>query len=148
MISQGLLVLPEGAPSKDQPWTTKFEVKNPQAGTQVVETTYQFDGTKPNDSNLAVFKSKMNMSFEGAPVKITEQSSAGEIVFNIKEGRVESSVLKQNVTIDETGGGQTKIDQNINVNVTPATEKSDKKADDKGAAPAEKKSEKSEKPAN
>ena len=58
-------------------------------------------------------------------MKITEQDSDGEVLFNVEEGRLHSSTLKQNVTIDMTAGGQAmkqKIDQKIDVKVTPAGE--------------------------
>ena len=41
------------------------------------------------------------MNFEGAQVKISEQESDGEILFNVAEGRLDSSKLEQHVTIDQ-----------------------------------------------
>jgi hypothetical protein len=56
-------------------------------------------------------------------MKVSEQESSGEILFNIAEGRLHSTKLDQKVTIDLTVMGQMiqqKIDQTIEVNVAPA----------------------------
>jgi hypothetical protein len=68
------------------------------------------------------------MTFEGTPqvqMKVSDQNSSGEILFDVAAGRLHSTKLEQNVTIDVTVGGQTiqqKIDQTIDVKVTPAAE--------------------------
>jgi hypothetical protein len=70
-------------------------------------------------------------------MKIAEQSSDGEILFNIDKGRLYSTTLAQKVTIDATVAGQTiqqKIDQKIDVKVTPAGEKKAESSDDKSKA--------------
>jgi Family of unknown function (DUF6263) len=144
MISQGALVLPKEAPKQGETWTTKVEMKNPAVGKQTVETTYRYDGTKEiKGTKYAVIRPQLKMEFEnkaqgaqpGQPqqpaqqqlqMKIKEQSSDGEVLFNIKEGRLHSTVLKQNVTIEANAGGQAiqqKIDQKIDVKVTPAGQK-------------------------
>jgi hypothetical protein len=127
MIAQGALVLPENAPAPGEQWTNKVEVNNPMAGKQVIETTYKYVGPKEVDGvTYAVFEPKLNMSFEGTPqvqMKVSEQESSGEILFNIAEGRLHSTKLDQKVTIDLTVMGQMiqqKIDQTIEVNVAPA----------------------------
>lgn len=132
MISQGSLVLPEGAPKKGEEWSTKVEVNNPQAGKQIVETTYRYEGTKDIEGvTYAEFQPTIKMNFEGAQVKIVEQTSDGEILFNTVEGRLGSSKLEQHVTIDQPGGGgQTKIDQEIIVKVEPATDRAAEPADE------------------
>jgi len=56
-------------------------------------------------------------------MKIKDQSSDGEVLFNIAAGRLQSTSLKQNVTIEASVNGQPiqqKIDQKIDVTVTPA----------------------------
>jgi hypothetical protein len=144
MISQGALVLPKDAPKKDDTWSTKVEMKNPAVGKQTVETTYRYEGTKDiKGTKFAVIKPQLKMEFEnqaaakaGEPqqpaaqqnmqMKIKEQSSDGEVLFNIAAGRLQSTSLKQNVTIEATVNGQPiqqKIDQKIDVTVTPAGEK-------------------------
>jgi hypothetical protein len=129
MISQGALVLPEKEPKEGETWTTKVEVNNPMAGKQVIQTTYQYEGTREMDGvNFAVFKPKLEMTFEGTEqlqMKVAEQDSSGEILFNVDAGRLHSSKLEQDVSIDVTAGGQTmqqKIEQKIDVKVTPAEE--------------------------
>jgi hypothetical protein len=144
MISQGALVLPEKPPKKGETWTTKVEMKNPAVGKQTVETTYRYDGTKDiKGTKFAVIKPQLKMEFEnqaaakaGEPqqpaaqqnmqMKIKDQNSDGEVLFNIAAGRLQSTSLKQNVTIEASVNGQPiqqKIDQKIDVTVTPAGEK-------------------------
>jgi hypothetical protein len=93
---------------------------------------------------FAVIKPQLKMEFENKPeaakegqpqqppqqqqmqMKIKEQTSDGEVLFNIPAGRLQSTTLKQNVTIEATVGGQPiqqKIDQKINVTVSPSGEK-------------------------
>ena len=140
MISQGALVLPEKPPKKGDTWTTKVEMKNPAFGKQTVETTYRYDGTKEiKGTKFAVIKPQLKMEFEnqaaakeGQPqqpaaqqnvMKIKEQTSDGEVLFNIPAGRLQSTSLKQNVTIEANANVNMKIDQKIDVTVTPAGEK-------------------------
>lgn len=146
MISQGALVLPEKSPMKGEKWSTKVEMNNPQAGKQTVETTYTYDGTKDADGvTYAVIKPELKMTFgerpEGAKpqlsMKIVDQSSDGEILFNVSKGRLSSTTLKQNVTIEAKVASQTiqqKIDQKIEVKVTPAGEKKAEEAKEDEAA--------------
>ena len=143
MISQGALVLPEASPKQGDTWATKVEMNNPAVGKQTVETTYTYGGTKEVDgTTYAVIKPQLKMDFESQPaeaaegqpkppapqlsMKIAEQSSDGEVLFNIEKGRLHSTTLQQKVTIDATVNGQTlqqKIDQKIDVKVTPASDK-------------------------
>jgi len=153
MISQGALVLPKDAPKKGDSWSTKVEMKNPAVGKQTVETKYLYEGTKDIKGTMfALIKPQLTMSFGDAPaaakegeakppappqqvpMKIKDQTSDGEILFNIAAGRLSSTTLKQNVTIEATVQGQPieqKIDQKIDVTVTPAGEK--KATDEKTA---------------
>jgi hypothetical protein len=144
MISQGALVLPDKAPKKGDTWSTKVEMKNPAVGKQTVETTYTYDGTKDIGGTMfALIKPQLKMEFEdqaaakpGQPqqpaaqqnmqMKIKDQTSDGQVLFNIPAGRLQSTSLKQNVTIEATVNGQPiqqKIDQKIDVTVTPSSEK-------------------------
>jgi Family of unknown function (DUF6263) len=143
MISQGALVLPEGKPKKGEEWSTTVAINNPVAGKQTVETTYRYEGTKEIEgTTYAVIRPELKMDFgagdenqnpdqpqqpqqPNVKMEIAEQSSEGEVLFNIKEGRLHSSELKQNVTIDVTAGGQAmkqKIEQKIVVKVKPTAE--------------------------
>jgi hypothetical protein len=144
MISQGALVLPEEAPEQGKEWSTKVEVNNPMAGKQVIETTYRFEGfTEMEGKQFAKISPELKMQFEGTPqvqMNVSEQDSSGEILFNADEGRLDSSNLKQNVTIDITVGGQMlqqKIDQTIEVKVTPADEEAADESAEASTAPAQ-----------
>jgi len=149
MISQGALVLPKDAPKQGESWTTKVEMKNPAVGKQTVETTYRYEGTKDiKGTKYAVIKPQLKMDFESKPaegegqpqqpapqqqmqMKIKDQSSDGEVLFNIAAGRLHSTSLQQKVTIEANVGGQAieqKIDQKIDVTVTPAGEKKSSEA--------------------
>jgi hypothetical protein len=152
MISQGALVLPEAVPKKDDKWSTKVEMNNPAIGKQTVETTYTFDGIKDIDgTKYAVIKPQLRMEFEkkegakqGLSMKIADQSSDGEVLFNIDKGRLSSTKLNQKVSIDATVNGQSmkqKIEQKIDVKVSPAGEKKsdDQEASNEPAAPKDKK---------
>ena len=143
MLAQGALVLPAEAPQEGESWTTTIDVNNPMAGKQTVETTYTYDGTKEIDgTNYAVFKPELKMNFEGnanLQMKIKEQSSDGEVLFNVDEGRLSSSTLEQNVKMDVTVGGasmEQTIDQTIEVEVTPAGEESEAEASEDQEAEA------------
>ena len=131
MIAQGALVLPETAPQQGESWSSKVEMNNPMVGKQTVETTYRYEDTKEMDgATYAVIRPELKMEFANNPqpniqMKITDQSSDGEVLFNIEEGRLHTSTLHQNVTLDITAGGQSmkqKIDQTIDVKVSPAEE--------------------------
>jgi hypothetical protein len=137
MLSQGALVLPEKAPQEGEAWSTKIEMKNPMVGTQTVETTYRFEGTKEAEgATFAVIRPQLKMEFANAAqpnvqMKISEQSSDGEILFNVEDGRLHTSRLTQDVTLDITASGQSmkqKIDQQIDVTVSPAEDASEAKS--------------------
>lgn len=144
MISQGALVLPKDAPKINDQWQTKVEMANPMLGKQILETTYRYAGTKTvNGTKFAVIHPSLKMSIESKPpdagsgpkqpgsqqqvqAKVKEQSSEGEVLFNVKAGRLNSTELNQNVTIAATVAPQTiemKIQQKISVKVTPADAK-------------------------
>jgi hypothetical protein len=140
MIKQGALELPVGPPEQGQEWKTDLTIENPVAGKQVVETTYRYEGTKDVDGKTyALIRPQVKMDFgapgqnaEGQPaqaqqlnMKIADQSSEGEILFDPQAGRLHSSEMKQKFTLDMSAGGQAmkqKIDQTITVNVKPAGE--------------------------
>jgi hypothetical protein len=123
LISQGSLVLPKDPPKPGENWTIKVEVNNPAAGKQVVETNYRYEDTKEIDGvAYAVLRPSITLNFEGAPVKITGQTSDGEILFNVAEGRLDSTNLKQQMTLEQPGGGQMTIGQNVDVKMKPAGE--------------------------
>lgn len=127
MVSQVAFVLPEKAPAKGETWTTKIALNNPAAGNQTVETTYTFDGTREVDGiTYAVIKPAMTMNLAGNPqmeMKMKEQKTNGEVLFNIEAGRLQSMSIDQDIILDIIAGGQTipgTIDQKIDVTVTPA----------------------------
>ena len=59
-------------------------------------------------------------------MKMKDQKTDGEVLFDVEAGELHSMSINQNITLDMVAAGQTMpgtIDQNIEVKVTPATEK-------------------------
>jgi hypothetical protein len=145
MISQGALILPEGTPKPGETWNTKVVMNNQSLGKQSLATTYRYEGTKEiGGTKYALIRPKLEMEFENPPspavsepqqppqlrqlqMKVKEQRSDGEVLFNIKEGRLHTATMQQNVAIEAGGGGDFvdwTIAQRIDVDVKPASGKS------------------------
>jgi Family of unknown function (DUF6263) len=138
MVSQVALVLPENPPKTGETWTTKIAVNSPGGGSQSVETTYTYDGTRDADgTTYAVIKPSLKMDIAKNPMmemKMKDQKTDGEVLFDVNAGRLHSISINQNITLDMIAGGQSMpgtIDQNIEVKVAPAK---NKPADTKPAA--------------
>lgn len=126
MVTQGAFVLPENPPTPGQEWTTKVDVKNPAGGSQAVETTYKYEGTRDIDgTTYAVIRPSLKMELAGNPMmqmKVKEQKTNGEVLFNQEAGRLHSMSIDQDLTMDISVGGQTMpgtIKQKVEVTVTP-----------------------------
>lgn len=126
MVSQVAFVLPENAPKPGDSWKTTVTVNNPAGGNQTVETTYTFDGTREADgTTFAVIKPSMNMQLAKNPMmemKMKEQKTDGEVLFDLKAGRLHSMSVNLNITLDMIAQQTTMpgtIDQKIDVKVTP-----------------------------
>jgi hypothetical protein len=138
IMSQGSLVLQENAPKEGEELITKVEVESEDVGKQIVETIYKYQGSKDVDGVAhAVFQPTLKLNLEGGQAKVAQQESGGEILFNVKEGRLASSKLEQHVTIEQSGG-QTKIDQSIGVTVKPAAQEPSEQSADKAETEATK----------
>jgi hypothetical protein len=133
MISKSAFVLPKDVPKKGETTKTSVAMDNQAGDKQIVETSYTYDGTKDIDGTVfAVFKPKLTMSFAdgdraGKP-SIAQQSSDGDVLFNIAKGQLRSMKLEQHVTINSTSGNQSvqqKLDQKIDVDVSPRVEKTE-----------------------
>jgi hypothetical protein len=157
MVTQGLMPLPKDPPKPGQKWTSKLETDNPKGGTQVIETTYLYDGTKEIDGkSFAVIKPQQKFDFippaenaadparQVASIKVVEQSSEGEVLFNIGDGRLYSMSVDNKLTVDTVANGnpiQPKIEQKIVLKLVPLT---NKKGEDSKKSDESDKSEKSE----
>lgn len=143
MISKSVFVLPKDAPKQGEASKTSVQLTNNDGDKQVVESSYTYEGTKDaNGVTLAVFKPQLTLSFAdgGGAGKSTieQQSSDGEALFDIAKGRLRSMKLEQHVTINSTSAGQPaqeKLDQIIDVQVSPRTE--NKEGETKSAAASE-----------
>ncbi|MGD9633774.1 MAG: DUF6263 family protein [Pirellulales bacterium] len=130
MVSQVAFVLPENAPKPGETWKTTVTVNNPAGGNQTVDTTYTFDGTREADgTTFAVIKPSMNMQLAKNPMmemKMKEQKTDGEVLFDLKAGRLHSMSVNLNITLDMIAQQMTMpgtIDQKIEVKVTPGDAK-------------------------
>ena len=126
MITQGAFVLPENPPTPGQEWSTKVDVNNPAGGNQKVETTYKYEGTRDVDgTTYAVIRPSLKMELAGnamMQMKVKEQKTNGEVLFNQQAGRLHSMSIDQDLTMDISVGGQTMpgtIKQKVEVTVTP-----------------------------
>jgi hypothetical protein len=125
MVSQVAFVLPENAPKTGESWKTNIAVNNPAGGSQTVETTYTFDGLRDADgTTFAVIKPSMNMQLANNPMmemKMKEQKTDGEVLFDVKAGRLSSMSINLNIGLDMVAQGMTMpgtIVQKIDVKVT------------------------------
>ncbi len=128
VITRGSLVLPEKPAKPGETSSSKIELNSPGGGKQIVETAYRYEGTKLVDGvNYAVFRPSLKLTFEGVDqVKIAQQDSSGEALFNIAAGRLHSTTLTHKVVIDAGADPQKiqqTIEQKIDVKVTPVDEK-------------------------
>ncbi len=147
MISKSVFVLPKDAPKQGEASKTSVQLTNNDGDKQVVESSYTYEGTKDVDGvTLAVFKPQLTLSFAdgGGAGKSTieQQSSDGEALFDIAKGRLRSMKLEQHVTINSTSAGQPaqeKLDQTIDVQVSPRTEKDGETKSAAATEPASKK---------
>jgi hypothetical protein len=129
MLMQEIVVLPEAAPKEGETWSTQMEMPIPVVGKQTIETSYTYQGTKDVDGKQqATIAAKRTVKYDepkgGAiQVAIKEQTSDGETLFDVTEGRLNTAELNQQITIEATGGGQAitqKLDQKSTVTVRPA----------------------------
>ncbi len=145
-------MLPENPPKTGEAWTTKVAVDNPTSGNQTVETTYTYDGTREADgTTYAVIKPNLKMELAKNPMmemKVKEQKTDGEVLFDVKAGRLASMSINLNIGLDMVAQGITMpgtIVQKVEVKVTegkprpaptkPAAPKTEAKAEAE-AAPA------------
>ncbi len=129
MATQGSMVLPEAAPTSGTQWSSTVDIDNPMVGKMIVQTAYEYQGTKDVDgATCAVISPTVTMKIEGqaqVPVTVQDQTSDGQILFNADAGRLLSSKIKQGMTLGITVQGQTiqqQIDQTNSVKLTPAAE--------------------------
>jgi hypothetical protein len=117
----GFPTLPEGPIEPGREWSTKSTTELPAAGSQTVETTYRYEGTREVDGKpVALIKLGRVLSFAGeGPNRraVKEQIAEGEALFD-RAGRLHSTKLKHNVTIEANAGDRRavqRIEQSIEV---------------------------------
>jgi len=126
MVSQVAFALPENPPQIGETWTTKLAVSSPTGGSQTVETTYTYDGTREADgTTFAVIKPRVTLELADnrmMEMKMKEQKTDGEVLFDPQAGQLHSMSVNQNITLDVVVAGQTMpgtIDQKTDLTVTP-----------------------------
>ena len=120
--------------------TKKIEIESPGIGTQVVEASHTYKGTTVvAGEEYERFTPDINMSLTAptevdadeqagpAPpmatdVKISDQTTTGELLFSREQGRPWKSRVEQQFTMDMNVAGQavsTSIDQTIDIEIKP-----------------------------
>ncbi|MCC7476154.1 MAG: hypothetical protein IT425_12225 [Pirellulales bacterium] len=100
----------------------KMEIETKKAEKPEEKKPAESDDKKPAETT----KKESPPQTPAIEMNIAEQESTGEVLFNIRNGRLSSTTLNQKVTIEATIGGQKKsqkIEQLIDVKVTPSGER-------------------------
>ncbi|MCC6491400.1 MAG: hypothetical protein IT424_00075 [Pirellulales bacterium] len=125
LVAQAGFVLPETL-EPGMEFTNKTETNAPAIGTQTAEITYRYEGSRELDGKtMEIFKPQIVVKFTGGPatIDVADQSSEGELLFNRTDGRLESSSLRQQLTLKITVAGQQtdqKITQQVDMQWLPA----------------------------
>ena len=112
MMQQMALVLPLPADLvAGHHWTTSAEMQNPHLGKIATRMTFTYQGPRTLEGQvLEVFVPKLEMKFgdeqtaESSQLKVEAQKTRGEFLFNRTAGRLESSSLEQEMTLQITNG--------------------------------------------
>jgi hypothetical protein len=110
-LMQDVIELPEAAIASGETWNRKIEMPIPVVGKQSMETTYTYGGEKDVDGKqLAAIGMKRRLQYgngnaQQAQVKIKDQSSDGEALFSVAEGRLKSATQDQKITIEDVRTG-------------------------------------------
>jgi hypothetical protein len=125
LMMKWTLVLPEKTPTEGETWSTSEELESPLGGKKTIRSTYVYKGAKEMDGKpYVVFEPGLELAFEDANqahTKIVEQNSSGEILFDQATGRIHSSKIVRDISMDVTVEGHTerqKIAQTIEVHQT------------------------------
>jgi len=109
-------------------WSTSFVMENPVAGKILTETTYQYQGSRDVEGQkLEVFVPTSVTRFgdenlpNGASLRVENQETTGEILFNRSAGRLDSTSIHQRIDLVITVGGNEvnqHLDQTIKFRMT------------------------------
>jgi hypothetical protein len=114
LIRRSAFELPE-ALDEGAEWHTSEMIKLADLGDQAISTTYRYEGPKDVDGvSYDAFAPTIEILFSGgdADVRIANQESSGEVLFNRDAGRLESSTLNHKLTLAITQAGKT-VNQTI-----------------------------------
>jgi hypothetical protein len=113
LLMQEIVVLPQEAPKANETkWSSTMEMPIPVVGRQTIETSYTFKELRDAAGKKeAVIDTARTVKYEKPAdqqiqVTIKEQSSDGETVFNVTDGRLSTATLNQNIVIEAAGVGQ------------------------------------------
>ena len=115
MAQQMVLVLPKSADLvAGYQWSSTNEMPNTTLGKVIVKMTYTYKEPREIEgAQFEVFDQKFEMIIDGAEqqsgvsASVKNQKSSGEILFNRSAGRLESSLLNQEFTMQIAVGGDT-----------------------------------------
>lgn len=123
------MLSPEKSPTPGYQWPIKSTTTLPgAAGDQTVDTNYLYEGVRNVDGkSVAVIRQTRSISFSGSQTvqrTVKEQSTEGEILFDVAAGRLQSTILKHIVTMSVKRGdavAEQKIEQKVEVKpITPS----------------------------
>ncbi len=112
MMSQGGLMLPEGAIRKGASWNTAMEIPMPQVGTMVVTNKNTYEGPETREGKtvqkIGLAPTMTLKAMENAPVafQIKEQEAKGSAYFDNQAGKVLETSLTQTMVLEGEVGGQ------------------------------------------
>jgi len=129
VLAQSSLTLPPADQLVEgHQWSTAFVMENPVAGRILTQTTYEYQG--PRDvagQQMEVFVPTVATRFgeenlpNGASLRVKDQETTGEILFNRSAGLLDSTSIHQRMDLRITVGGNVvnqHIDQTIKFRMT------------------------------
>lgn len=117
LMKQSSLEFPEQSLQPGERWQTKSTLKTPLLGTQVVTTTYTYQGAQESgQQRLAQIEVQNEFAFEDVPkttmLHIKDQFNQGKILFDNDHGDLVSSQTSAKLTLEVQTAGR-KVSQNI-----------------------------------
>jgi len=120
MMQQMALILPQPADlSPGHAWSTTTELLTPPIGKITTHMTFTYKGPRSvEDQVFEVFVPKLELEFgdeqaaELPQIKVNEQNTSGEFLFNRSAGRLESSRLEQEMTL-QIAAGDRQVEQKM-----------------------------------
>ena len=125
LLQQNAITFPENAElAPGEAWASSMTIEMPLLGALTAEKAYRYEEEREEDNaRLAVFIPQVQLTVAGASsdqtpeVRIKEQKSSGEVVFNRDAGRLQSTKLVQSLSVSY-GVGDQSAEQSIKQTVS------------------------------